>query len=121
MGVGLQAAWSTHRLHCHQLLENMYNLSFQAHGRPLRFDINGNVDMDYDLKLWVWQDQTPKLRTVGAFNGRLQLHPSRLRWHTPRNEVSVRLRVPSCMSASPQPHLGEGVPRSRAGTQQSRA
>ncbi|XP_032969617.1 taste receptor type 1 member 3 isoform X2 [Rhinolophus ferrumequinum] len=69
-----------------QLLENMYNLSFRAHGQALRFDTSGNVDIDYDLKLWVWQDQTPELRTVGTFNGRLQLLPSQMWWHTPRNE-----------------------------------
>ncbi|KAM5266881.1 taste receptor type 1 member 3 [Hipposideros larvatus] len=72
-----------------QLLENMYNLSFRAHGQALRFDTSGNVDMDYDLKLWVWQDRTPELRTVGAFNGRLQLQLSQMWWHTPRNEKPV--------------------------------
>lgn len=54
----------------HQLLENMYNTSFRARGLELWFDTSGNVNMDYDLKLWVWQDPTPKLHTVGAFDGR---------------------------------------------------
>lgn len=103
----------------------MYNLSFRAHGQALRFDTSGNVDMDYDLKLWVWQDQTPELRTVGTFNGRLQLLPSQMWWHTPRNKVSAGL-CPQLHTSSPTawsklwPHLG-GVPRSWAGTQQSKA
>ncbi|XP_016076771.1 PREDICTED: taste receptor type 1 member 3 [Miniopterus natalensis] len=72
-----------------QLLESMYNLSFRVRGWPLRFDTSGNVDMSYDLKLWVWQNQTPKLHTVGGFNGRLTLQMSQMRWHTPRNMKPV--------------------------------
>nr|XP_036855584.1 taste receptor type 1 member 3 isoform X5 [Manis javanica] len=72
-----------------QLLENMYNMSFRARGLALRFDTSGNVDMDYDLKLWVWRDLVPELRTVGTFSGRLQLWHSRMYWHTPGNKVSV--------------------------------
>ncbi|XP_053516210.1 taste receptor type 1 member 3 isoform X2 [Artibeus jamaicensis] len=72
-----------------QLLENMYNMSFQASGLELRFDTSGNVDLGYDLKLWVWQDQIPELRTVGSFDGRLQLQPSRMNWHTPRNTMPM--------------------------------
>ncbi|XP_036855582.2 taste receptor type 1 member 3 isoform X3 [Manis javanica] len=73
----------------HQLLENMYNMSFRARGLALRFDTSGNVDMDYDLKLWVWRDLVPELRTVGTFSGRLQLWHSRMYWHTPGNKEPV--------------------------------
>ncbi|XP_047647003.1 taste receptor type 1 member 3 isoform X2 [Phacochoerus africanus] len=72
-----------------QLLENMYNLSFRARGLTLRFDTSGNVDMDYDLKLWVWQDLMPTLRTVGTFDGRLTLQRPQMRWHTPGNKEPV--------------------------------
>nr|QQZ02695.1 taste receptor type 1 member 3 [Trachops cirrhosus] len=72
-----------------QLLENMYNMSFRVRGLELRFDTSGNVDMDYDLNLWVWQDRMPELRTVGSFDGRLQLQLSQMRWHTPRNTAPV--------------------------------
>ncbi|XP_036855583.2 taste receptor type 1 member 3 isoform X4 [Manis javanica] len=72
-----------------QLLENMYNMSFRARGLALRFDTSGNVDMDYDLKLWVWRDLVPELRTVGTFSGRLQLWHSRMYWHTPGNKEPV--------------------------------
>uniref|UniRef100_A0A8D0U706 Taste receptor type 1 member 3 n=2 Tax=Sus scrofa TaxID=9823 RepID=A0A8D0U706_PIG len=72
-----------------QLLENMYNLSFRARGLTLRFDTSGNVDMDYDLKLWVWQDLMPTLRTVGTFDGRLTLQRPRMRWHTTGNKEPV--------------------------------
>nr|QQZ02649.1 taste receptor type 1 member 3 [Glossophaga soricina] len=68
-----------------QLLRNMYNMSFRVGGLALRFNASGNVDMNYDLKLWVWQDQTPELRTVGSFDGHLQLQLSKMRWHTERN------------------------------------
>nr|BDR27238.1 Taste receptor type 1 member 3 [Neogale vison] len=72
-----------------QLLENMYNMTFHARGLALQFDASGNVNMDYDLKLWVWQDPTPELRTVGVFNGRLKLWHSQLSWHTPGNQPPV--------------------------------
>lgn len=68
-----------------QLLENMYNMSFRVRGLPLRFDARGNVDMAYDLKLWVWRDPEPELRTVGSFDSRLQLQLPQMRWHTPGN------------------------------------
>ncbi|XP_008150034.2 taste receptor type 1 member 3 [Eptesicus fuscus] len=68
-----------------QLLENMHNMSFRARGLPLRFDASGNVDMGYDLKLWVWRDPAPELHTVGSFDGRLQLQLPQMRWHTPGN------------------------------------
>ncbi|KAK2506584.1 hypothetical protein MC885_003870 [Smutsia gigantea] len=70
-----------------QLLENMYNMSFHTRGLALRFDTSGNVDMDYDLKLWVWRDLAPELRTVGTFSGHLQLWHSRMYWHPPGNKV----------------------------------
>lgn len=66
----------------------MYNMTFHARGLALQFDANGNVNMDYDLKLWVWQDPRPELRTVGVFDGRLKLWRSQLSWHTPGNQVS---------------------------------
>ncbi|MBZ3882470.1 Taste receptor type 1 member 3 [Sciurus carolinensis] len=69
-----------------QLLENMYNMSFRARGLALQFDASGNVDMEYDLKMWVWQRPTPRLRTVGTFNGSLWLQPSLMHWHTPGNQ-----------------------------------
>ncbi|XP_045426458.1 taste receptor type 1 member 3 isoform X2 [Pipistrellus kuhlii] len=72
-----------------QLLENMYNMSFRVRGLPLGFDASGNVDMAYDLKLWVWRDPEPELRTVGSFDGRLQLQLPQMRWHTPGNTVSA--------------------------------
>ncbi|XP_048206029.1 taste receptor type 1 member 3 [Perognathus longimembris pacificus] len=70
-----------------QLLENMYNLSFWARDLQLQFNANGNVEMEYDLKMWVWQRPTPRLRTVGTFNGSLWLQPSQMWW--PSNEVPV--------------------------------
>ncbi|KAL2773481.1 taste receptor type 1 member 3 precursor, partial [Daubentonia madagascariensis] len=72
-----------------QLLENMYNMTFRARGLPLQFDANGNVNMEYDLKLWVWQHPTPQLLTVGTFNGRLQLQHRGISWHTPYNKEPV--------------------------------
>lgn len=100
--------------HTHQLLENMYNMSFRARGLALRFDASGNVNMDYALKLWVWQDPTPELRTVGTFNGRLELWRSQMRWHTPGKQVSAGRPVPGCTAAFPsarsqlRPCLGVG-------------
>lgn len=94
-----------------QLLDSMYNMTFRARGKVLRFDTTGNVDMDYDLKLWVWRGPVPELRTVGTFSGRLQLQHSRMCWHTPGNKVSTRL-CPQPHSSSPKarselwPHLG---------------
>ena len=73
--------------HC-QLLENMYNMSFRAYNRTLQFDTSGNVDLAYDLKLWVWRDQMPTLRTVGSYNGSLELQFYNMVWHTPGNQVS---------------------------------
>ncbi|XP_015357014.1 taste receptor type 1 member 3 [Marmota marmota marmota] len=70
-----------------QLLENMYNMSFRARGLALQFDSKGNVDMEYDLKMWVWQKPTPRLHTVGTFNGSLWLQPSQMHWHMPGNQV----------------------------------
>ncbi|KAM8791795.1 LOW QUALITY PROTEIN: taste receptor type 1 member 3 [Rhynchonycteris naso] len=97
-----------------QLLENMYNMSFQARGLTLRFDTSGNVNMDYDLKLWVWrQGLMPELHTVGSFNGRLQLQLSQICWHTPKNTVS---RAVPCCTAAPDKglsHLGGGEGGSR--------
>lgn len=62
-------------------------MSFHARGLALQFDASGNVDMEYDLKMWVWQRPTPRLRTVGTFNGSLWLQPSQMHWHTPGNQV----------------------------------
>ncbi|ELV12791.1 Taste receptor type 1 member 3 [Tupaia chinensis] len=66
-----------------QLLENMYNMSFHAGNLTLQFNSSGDVYMEYELKLWVWQKPTPELRTVGTYNGSLQLMPSKMSWHTP--------------------------------------
>ncbi|KAM7323802.1 hypothetical protein ACRRTK_016107 [Alexandromys fortis] len=63
-----------------QLLENMYNMSFRARSLTLQFDDKGNVDMEYDLKMWVWRGPTPALHTVGTFNGTLQLQHSEMYW-----------------------------------------
>lgn len=71
-----------------QLLENMYNMSFRARDLTLQFDTKGNVDMEYDLKMWVWQSPTPVLHTVGTFNGTLQLQHSKMYW--PGNQVRTR-------------------------------
>ncbi|XP_036738587.2 taste receptor type 1 member 3 isoform X5 [Manis pentadactyla] len=92
-----------------QLLENMYNMSFRARGLALRFDTSGNVDMDYDLKLWVWRDLVPELRTVGTFSGRLQLWHSRMYWHTPGNKVSVGSPVHGHTAASLWPGASCGL------------
>lgn len=73
----------------------MINLTFRPHGLPMRFDDSGNVEMGYDLKLWVWQDRKPQPRTVGAFDGSLQLQRSRMHWHTPGSEVGARLLSPA--------------------------
>lgn len=75
---GLPAPPPTPRQHP----ENTHNLS-------LRFDTNGNVDVNHDLKLWVRWDRTPTLRTVGTFNGSLQLWHSQVRWHAQGNQVSA--------------------------------
>ncbi|XP_010848527.1 PREDICTED: taste receptor type 1 member 3 [Bison bison bison] len=72
-----------------QLLDNMYNMSFHAYNRTLQFDTSGNVDLAYDLKLWVWRDRMPMLRTVGSFNGSLELQFSSMIWHTPGNQEPV--------------------------------
>ncbi|XP_007943697.1 taste receptor type 1 member 3 [Orycteropus afer afer] len=72
-----------------QLLDRMYNMSFQARDLVLAFDANGNVDMEYDLKLWVWRGQELEFRTVGTFNGQLQLYPSKIVWHTTGNQEPV--------------------------------
>ncbi|XP_069893177.1 taste receptor type 1 member 3 [Dipodomys merriami] len=70
-----------------QLLKNMYNLSFQARELVLQFNDKGSVEVEYDLKMWVWQSPTPVLLTVGTFNGSLSLQPSQMRW--PSKEVGV--------------------------------
>ncbi|XP_055471023.1 taste receptor type 1 member 3 [Psammomys obesus] len=70
-----------------QLLENMYNMSFRARDLTLQFDGKGNVEMEYDLKMWVWQGPTPALHTVGTFNGTLQLQYSKMHW--PDNQMPV--------------------------------
>lgn len=88
-----------------QLLENMYNMSFCARGLALQFDASGNVDMEYDLKMWVWQRPTPRLHTVGTFNGSLWLQPSQMHWHTPGNQVSMRHMGPHHSGAP-----GQGQP-----------
>ncbi|XP_006903993.1 taste receptor type 1 member 3 [Pteropus alecto] len=80
---------SQERVRPWQLLENMYNMTFRPHGLAMRFDASGNVEMGYDLKLWVWQDQKPLARTVGSFDGSLQLQRSRILWHTPSSEEPV--------------------------------
>lgn len=79
----------------------MYNLTFRVRGLALQFDARGNVNMDYDLKLWVWRDLKPELRTVGAFNGRLKVWHSQMSWHTPGNQVSTRWHGPNCTAAFP--------------------
>ena len=45
--------------------------------------------MDHDLKLWARRDGTPTLRTVGTFNGSLQLWHSQTSWHTQGSQVST--------------------------------
>lgn len=84
-------------------------MSFRVPGLPLRFDASGNVDMDYDLKMWVWQDPTPELRTVGSFTGHLQLQLAQMCWHTPRNTVSAGLCAPGHMGGrGEEPSPGPG-------------
>ncbi|XP_049733555.1 taste receptor type 1 member 3 [Elephas maximus indicus] len=72
-----------------QLLERMYNMSFHARSLELSFDANGNVDMEYDLKLLVWRGQEFEFHTVGTFNGQLHLHHSQITWHTPGHKPPV--------------------------------
>ncbi|XP_012513011.1 PREDICTED: taste receptor type 1 member 3 [Propithecus coquereli] len=72
-----------------ELLENMYNMSFHVRGLALQFDINGNVDMEHDLKLWVWGQRTPTLLTVGTFHKHLQLQHGKISWHTAHNQTPV--------------------------------
>ncbi|XP_077007720.1 taste receptor type 1 member 3 [Tamandua tetradactyla] len=72
-----------------QLLPQIYNLSFRARGLALTFDASGNVNLGYDLKLWVWRGRALELRTVGAFRGRLQLNRSQIVWHTQGNRQPV--------------------------------
>lgn len=67
----------------------MYNLTFHAGGLTLRFNSNGNVDMEYDLKLWVWQGLVPELHDVGRFNGSLWIDSPKIRWHTSNNQKPV--------------------------------
>ncbi|XP_035881047.1 taste receptor type 1 member 3 [Phyllostomus discolor] len=97
--------------HAQQLLAKMYNMSFRVRGLTLRFDASGNVDLDYDLKLWVWRDPTPELRTVGSFDGHLRLQRSQMRWHTPSNMVrgTGQLRTEVC------PAWGRGRGRQPSG------
>lgn len=64
-------------------------MSFRARNLTLQFDDKGNVDMEYDLKMWVWQSPTtPALHTVGTFNGTLHLQHSEMYW--PGNQVRTR-------------------------------
>ncbi|XP_035163172.1 taste receptor type 1 member 3 isoform X1 [Callithrix jacchus] len=72
-----------------QLLQNMYNMTFHAAGLALRFDSSGNVDVEYDLKLWVWRGPVPELHDVGVFNGSLWPERLKMRWHTPDNQEPV--------------------------------
>ncbi|XP_026270684.2 taste receptor type 1 member 3 [Urocitellus parryii] len=100
-----------------QLLENMYNMSFRARGLALQFDSQGNVDMEYDLKMWVWQKPTPRLHTVGTFNGSLWLQPSQMHWHMPGNQVSTKHPGPH-HSGAPGP--GRSRERGISGSQGAR-
>ncbi|VTJ67021.1 Hypothetical predicted protein [Marmota monax] len=100
-----------------QLLENMYNMSFRARGLALQFDSKGNVDMEYDLKMWVWQKPTPRLHTVGTFNGSLWLQPSQMHWHMPGNQVSMKHPGPH-HSGAPGP--GRSRERGVSGSQGAR-
>ncbi|KAM6216870.1 taste receptor type 1 member 3 [Rhynchocyon petersi] len=72
-----------------QLLEKMYNMSFWARDLEMAFDASGNVDMQYDLKLWLWQNKALKLHTVGSFDGQLQFNRSQIKWHTWDNKEPV--------------------------------
>lgn len=73
----------------------MYNTTFHVQGLVLRFDAHGNVNTDYDLKQWVWQNPRPELRTVGTFSGRrLQLQHSRMWWHTGSKVSQAAAKAP---------------------------
>lgn len=65
-------------------------MSFRARDLTLQFDAKGNVEMEYDLKMWVWQGPTPMLHTIGTFNGTLQLQHSKMHW--PDNQVRTRTK-----------------------------
>ncbi|KAM9688689.1 taste receptor type 1 member 3 isoform 1-T1 [Trichechus inunguis] len=69
-----------------QLLDRMYNMRFHARDLELSFDASGNVDMKYDLTLWMWRGQEPEVRTVGIFDGQLRLNRSQMKWHTLGNQ-----------------------------------
>ncbi|XP_074158676.1 taste receptor type 1 member 3 [Sminthopsis crassicaudata] len=73
-----------------ELVSKMYNLRFPARSLTLQFDDSGNVDMNYDLKLWVWHRyEEPELLTVGTFQGSLELNRSQIRWHSQGNKEPV--------------------------------
>ncbi|KAL0603622.1 Taste receptor type 1 member 3 [Plecturocebus cupreus] len=105
-----------------QLLQNMYNLTFHAAGLALRFDSSGNVDVELDLKMWMWRGPVPELHDVGIFNGSLWPERLKMRWHTPDNQVRVGgLAVPrGSLHGRAQPG-GGGCPSLRGRAQPSGA
>lgn len=86
----------------------MYNLTFHAGGLTLRFNSNGNVDMEYDLKLWVWQGLVPELHDVGRFNGSLWIDSPKIRWHTSNNQVRRGWVYLACPRGSPRGRVQPG-------------
>ncbi|XP_016285527.2 taste receptor type 1 member 3 isoform X1 [Monodelphis domestica] len=90
LGCTNSGCFSNNRTRPWELVSKMYNLSFRARSLTLKFDDNGNVDMIYDLKLWVWHDNMdPELLTIGSFQGDLKLNRSQIRWHSPGNQEPV--------------------------------
>ncbi|XP_043847212.1 taste receptor type 1 member 3 [Dromiciops gliroides] len=89
LGCNASGCPSQNRTRPWELVSKMYDLRFRARSLTLQFDDNGNVDMIYDLKLWVWHNEELELLTVGSFQEGLTLNRSQIRWHTQGNKEPV--------------------------------
>ncbi|XP_020827518.1 taste receptor type 1 member 3 [Phascolarctos cinereus] len=90
LGCNASGCPSQNRIRPWELVSKMYDLRFSARSLTLQFDNSGNVDMPYDLKLWVWHSNKKlELLTVGSFQGGLKLNRSQIRWHGQSNEEPV--------------------------------
>ncbi|XP_027711171.1 ceramide-1-phosphate transfer protein isoform X1 [Vombatus ursinus] len=90
LGCNASGCPSQNRTRPWELVSKMYDLRFSARSLTLQFDNSGNVNMTYDLKLWVWHSNTKlELLTVGSFREGLELNRSQIRWHGQGNEEPV--------------------------------